>query len=260
MLQTADLVGAFPLSEEGRRAVAQISHDVMLKLIACLDAAEPVMEQVTAGSRRILAGDIQVGPSGQVIQIPAVVDFRTRAEAFLYNAKLALREIAKLFGPLHGQDFDHRFQRIRAWVEATYGPDDQLTRLLASDAPWIERVIGMRNAVDHPGSGDGTLVVENFRLLDGGQQPNIGVPSWRRDGEQPVNVAEDMKAIMDNLLTLYEDILVDGLERLRPGGPFVVYEIPEAHATRHSRSDSALECANRQRTHEVNPRLLLTGS
>lgn len=227
MLQTAELASAFPLPESAKKDLAEISHDVMLKLIACLDAAEPIIAQVAAGAEKIRAGDIPIGSGGQSIQLPAVVDLRAKAETFLYNAKLALREIARLFAPFHNQNFDHRFQRIRAWATETYGPDDPLTAQLGADAQWIERVIGMRNAVDHPGSGDGTLTVDNFRLLEPGPPLNIGVPSWQRDNEAPVSIAEDMQVIMDDLLTLYEDILIDGLERSRPDGPFVIYEVPE---------------------------------
>jgi len=32
---------------------------------------------------------------------------------------------------------------------------------------------------------------------------------------------------MHCLLTFYEDILIDGLERLATNGPFAIYEIPE---------------------------------
>ena len=146
----------------------------------------------------------------------------------LYNVKSALREIAGIFQPLYSQTFDHRFQKIRQWAESTYGATDTLTKLLVSDAAWIERVIKMRNAVDHPGSGDGTLHVENFKLVSPDPPIQVADPTWWRDGEQPSPVASDMAVINDNLLTLFEDLLCDGLLRVAPTGPITIYELPAA--------------------------------
>ena len=226
MIQTADLVGAFPLDEPKRKELIGISHDVMLKLVACLDSAEPIIQQTVEGRDKVTRGDMPVGAGGQAIQLPAVVDLRARAETFLYNVKLALREIARLFRPLHGQEFNHKYQKIRQWTEAAYGTEDPLGKMLAADATWIERMIGMRNAVDHPGTGDGVLTVENFRLVETGSSPTVAEPCWYRAPEAPVNLADDLESTMDNLLTLYEDILLDGLFRLYPNSPFTFEEIP----------------------------------
>jgi len=227
MLQTTELVQAFPISEDTRKALAGVSHSVMLKLVACLDSSEPVLQQVAQGKAQLDSGEMPVSTGGAALQLPAVLDLRARVEGFLYNCKLALREIAGLFEPFYGQRFDHRYQRITVWAAEAFGADDPLVRLLAEDAPWIERVIGMRNAVDHPGSSDGTLVVENFRIIDS-VPPVISEPSWHRDAEAPVPIADDIEAIQHNLLTLYEDILVDLLLRTAPNVPFSIYEIPEA--------------------------------
>ncbi len=199
----------------------------MLKLVACLDLAEPICQQVAQGKVQIVSGDMPISLGSAALQLPAVVDLRAKAEGFLYNCKLALREIAGLFEPFYGQRFDHRYQRITAWAAKTFGPHDRLVRLLGEDGSWIERVIGMRNAADHPGSGDGTLFVENFRIIALDPRRVIAEPSWYRGTEDPVPIADDMKAIQHNLLTLYEDILVDLLLRTAPNGPLVIYEIPE---------------------------------
>lgn len=227
MIQTADLVQAFPLDEAKKKEIIDISHDVMLKLVACLDEAEPVIQAVEEGKASIARG-IKTNAAGTAMQLPAVEDLRSHGEGFLYNVKAALREIARLFGPFYGQKFDHRFQKIRQWAEATYGPDEPLTEFLRSDAAWIERVIGMRNAVDHPGSGDGTLSVEDFKVARVKPVLEVSEPTWRREAEQASAIVSDMTMIMDNLLTLFEDILTDALTRLAPDGPMVIYEVPEA--------------------------------
>jgi hypothetical protein len=199
----------------------------MLKLVACLDEAEPIIKGVEEGKATIEGGGVKGNPAGTAIQLPAVPSLRAHVEGFPYNVKAALREIAKVFGPFYGQDFDHRFQKIRQWAESTYGPDDPLTKMLQSDAHWIEHVIGMRNAVAHPGSRDGTLFVEDFKVVQSQPKLLVAEPSWRRDAEPPNQIAHDMSVIMDNLLTLFEELLVDGLMRLAPNGPLVIYEVPE---------------------------------
>jgi hypothetical protein len=228
MLQTSELAQAFPISEDTRKALAGVSHYVMLKLVACFDLAEPIRQQVAEGKAQIDSGDMPISTGSAALQLPAVVDLRAKAEGFLYNCKLALRDIAGLFEPFYCQRFDHRYQRITAWAAETFGANDRLVRLLAENASSIKRVIDMRNAVDHPGSGDGTLFVENFRVIASAPRLVIAEPSWYRDAEAPVPIADDMKVIQHNLLTLYEDILVDLLLRTAPNGPLVIYEIPEA--------------------------------
>lgn len=227
MIQTADLVQAFPLDEAKKKEIIEISHDVMLKLIACLDEAEPIIKAVEQGKATIASG-VKTNPAGTAMQLPAVTDLRAHVEGFLYNVKAALREIARLFGPFYGQKFDHRFQKIRKWAEATYGPDDPLTAFLHADAAWIERVIGMRNAVDHPGSGAGTLFVEDFKVVGAKPALEVSEPMWRLDSEVPSAIASDMAVIVDNLLTLFEDLITDALTRLAPNGPIVIYEVPAA--------------------------------
>ena len=226
MIQTGDLVNAFLLDEAKKQAILGVSHDVMLKLSACLDDAEPIIKAVEEGKATIADG-VRANPGGTAMELPGVRDLRTRVEGFLYNVKGALREIARVFGPFYGQNFNHKFQKIRQWAESTYGADDALTKSLNADAAWIERVIGMRNAVDHPGSGDGTLFVEDFKVV---RVNPLGVtePSWWRDAESASPIADEMSVIMDNLLTLFEEFVVDGLMRLFPDGPLVIYEVPEA--------------------------------
>lgn len=224
--QTSALVAAFPLSEQKRQAAIRISHEVMLRLITCLDQAEPIQAQVRSAQEALRDAGVKFNPAGTAAQLPAVLDLRQRVESFLYAAKGALRDIGGLFEPLFGKVFDHRFHKIREWLEATYGPGDHLLAVLASDSAWIERVIAMRNAVDHPGTPS-TLHVDNFRLL-AATPPQVAEPMWRLDDGPSTPIAGDMMIVTDNLLTLFEDVLTDGLLRLQPNGPFVIYEVPEA--------------------------------
>lgn len=225
--QTTELVKAFPLCEEKRQAIIKVSHEVMLRLIACLEEAEQVVAQVQAGKDELDKKGITFNPGRTAAQLPAVIDLRRRVESFLYAGKGVLRDIGALFEPLHGKVFDHKFHKIREWLEATYGAADPLLVALASDTPWIEQILNMRNAVDHP-STPSVLHVENFTLTSVQPQPQVAEPTWRLDDGARTAIANDMPVLIDNLLTLFEDILTDGLMRLQPNGPFVIHEVPEA--------------------------------
>ncbi len=224
--QTSNLVMAFALSEEKRQAIIGISHELMLRLIACLDQADQVVAQVQAGKDELGTKGVAFNAAGTAAQLPAVVDLRLRVESFLYAAKGALRDIGALFGPFYGKNFDHKFQRVREWLQEAFGAQDQLLATLTADAPWIEQILNMRNAVDHPGTPS-ILRVENFKLIALPPRPEVTEPTWRLDDGAKTPIANDMPILIDNLLTLFEGILTDGLMRLQPNGPFVICEVPE---------------------------------
>ncbi|KAF0209030.1 MAG: hypothetical protein FD171_671 [Actinobacteria bacterium] len=227
MIQTGELLAPFGLEDPMRDAVMQVSHDLMIRLVACQNRAEHVTTGVDDGKRQLLEHGVDIQGNGLIVTLPCVLDLQANVEDFLHSAKQALRETGRLFEPFYDKRFDHRFQRIRSWAKRQFGPDDQLVVLLEDDAKWIERVISLRNAVEHPGSGDGTLIIKDFRLGSAGSPPVVIEPTWNKEGEIPVPIAADMIAIMDNILTLFEDLLCDCLLRLPSPLPLVRYEIPE---------------------------------
>ena len=223
--QTSNLVQAFPLPEEKRKAIIEISHEVMLRLIACLDQADYIVAQVEAGKKELLEKGVVFNEGGTATQLPAVVDLRQHVELFLYAAKGALRDIGALFVVFYDRRFKHRFDKAREWLEATYGPKDQLLVALKADASWIEQILNMRTAVDDPGTPS-VLNLDNFKLV-AISPPEVAPPTWRLDEGGRAAIVNDMPVLVDNLLTLFEDILADGLLRLQPTGPFVIHEVPE---------------------------------
>jgi hypothetical protein len=227
MIQTCNLLDPFQMEQTRRDAIMRIANAVMLRLVACYDRAEPVIKQVTDGKRRIEEKGVEIQAAGMVAVLPSVIDLQANVEGFLYSAKQALRELAGLFEPFYQQRFDHRFQRIRKWAEERFGKDDRLVRLLEADRDWIERLVSDRNAVEHPGGGDGTLIIQNFRVASASPPVAIVEPTWQKDPRPPSPIADDMETVMHNLLTLFEDLLCDSLLRLPSPIPLAVYEIPE---------------------------------
>jgi hypothetical protein len=100
ILQTHDLAQAFALTDQQRNDLVSVSHDVMIKLLACLERSERITKQVREGKSRVGRGDLNVQAGGRAITLPAVTELRTDVEAFLYSGKAALREIAKVFKPI----------------------------------------------------------------------------------------------------------------------------------------------------------------
>lgn len=226
-MQTQHLLGIVPFTEDTKNALFEVAFRVMKRLIVLEDVRERIGKQVDAARTAIADKGISLQAGGQAADVPAVVDLDQDAERFLYEAKLALRDIAGLFLPLHGEAFNHKYQKVRAWAEAKFGSDDVLVKTLHSDAPWIERVINMRNAVEHPTDQHAPLTIRNFVLMSAGPPWVVADPSWFMKGEQPSLMLQDMEWIATNLLTFFEDILIDGLHR-HSAFPLTVVEIAEA--------------------------------
>ena len=167
---------------------------------------------------------------GQVVELPSLVALQKDVEMFLYNAKLALRDTGGLFEPLLGQTFDHRFHKARNWAEKKLGQEAPLIQLLTADADWIERVLNLRNAVEHPRTA-GRLRVRDFHLSNVDGRTVVSPPVWWVDDEQPESISEEMEVVEHNLLTFYEELLCLLLEvqleiRPHPLAP-VICEIPD---------------------------------
>lgn len=230
VLQTQGLIQAFPLSDTSRQQVLEVAYNVMRRLIAIEAIRERIVGQVAEGKARILREGLDTQSAGRFATLPVVINIEQEVESFLHNAKLALRDIAGLFEPLYGSPaFDHKYQKIRKWAEATLGSEDPFVQVLESDGGWIDRIINMRNAIEHPTDPHAPLSVRNFQVLNKTPPWEVAEPTWFLKGEHPTAIAADLDAIADNLLTLFEDILTDGLLRLGPAGPFTIVEIPAAN-------------------------------
>ena len=230
MPQTRELARAFLFDEKTSEVLMDLSYEVMRHLIGCLDIGERIRTEVKEGRRRIATGDVKIQAGGQVAELPSLGALQNDVEMFLYNAKLALRDTGGLFTPLFGQHFDHKFHKARAWAAKEFGPDAPLTQLLDDDATWIKRVLGLRNAVEHPNTA-GQLHVRDFHLATEDGRKVVAPSIWWVDDEEPVSIAEDMEAIEHNLLTFYEELLCVLLEtrleiRPHPLSP-VICEIPD---------------------------------
>jgi hypothetical protein len=223
VLQTRELLNAFAFDSATREAIISVAFGVMRRLTTCADIAEPLIREVHAASGGATNG-LLVQSDERVVEIPGVLDLQGKAELFLYSAKLCLTDIAGLFKPLLGQDFDQNFKKAEEWARKELTADAPLRELLSAERPWITRVVEFRNGVEHPKHRAGPLKIRNFQL-DGNR---LVPPLWWQGNSAPAEIDKDMEDVLLSLLTLFEDLLAVLLAyHAWTVLPIVIAEIPE---------------------------------
>ena len=211
---------------EKRSQLTAVSFQVMQRLCACDEVRERVVGQVEAGKKAVSEG-LVLQAGGRAVVLPSVTNLHDEAERYLTAAKLALSSIARLFLPLYGQAFDHRFHKIKKWLKESRGGNDPLLELLVKDDVWIKKLLDLRNVIEHPDDPLAPLTVKNFSLVDTDQGQGVAPPIWFLNGSPVAEVAVEMNVFSHNLLTLFEDILIMGLEA-NCRTPLCIVEIPES--------------------------------
>ena len=227
-IQTQQLVSGFPLNESQKKELTNTSGEVMNHLVACLDAAESIVESIRQLADEFReSGGHKVG--AKAIQIPGVPGLRKSVESFLYHAKLALRDTGALMNPFHGQSFGHRYDRLKTWAKDSLGTQTELVELLEREEGWVDEVIRMRNTVEHPNPPEEVLTVTDFTLT--GPPDGISAleePSIQLGSEAARPVVEFLITTQDHLLNFYEALLCTLLLPLGQGMGIEIHEIPEA--------------------------------
>ena len=120
-----------------------------------------------------------------MFEVPHIIGLQERVEQYLYSVKSVLRDLAKLFEPFFGQQFSEaRYDKVLRWCVLKFGEYDDLSKLIKGDHDlWINKLVRMRNAVEHPGVHSGYLYVHNFEvaLPESGGQPQLIEPTWHAD-------------------------------------------------------------------------------
>jgi hypothetical protein len=227
-LQTRDLIGAFPLPEQVRQSLVETAFSVQARLLACHETVESLDREVREALRRIGTNGIPSEQGGRFVTIPGVPDLQAKVEVFLYQAKLAIRDIGQLYKPLVGQHFDQNFKAFADWARDAWGADDQLVQMLEGDRAWIGRTISVRDAVEHPTHRRGPLLIVNFSLASVDGRPALIQPSWSQGEESPVPILPEMTRVADHLLHFYEELLAGLLMKLEGASWLQIVEIREA--------------------------------
>jgi hypothetical protein len=169
--------------------------------------------------------------------VPHVLRLEAIVEAFLYEAKNYLRDLLDLFKVLYGctlrdasafADMKEEGQsKLVKWAIRTFGAEHDLCKLLLTEQEWTTEVVRKRNAAEHPGGRSGTLVIKNIEL-DGALAGKYLPPRWKRSGCVDSAILRDMDCILDNLLSLAEDLLVLAIRNNPISNIIEFYEIAPA--------------------------------
>jgi hypothetical protein len=197
-------------------------------LLACWQTAQEIDQQVKAHQKEVAEkGVLLVG--GGAYRVPAIPDLRPRAEIFLYQAKSVLRDLTQIFEILFNEHFGAaRFDLVVKWARQRFGLQDDLTKMLETDLSWIDRVVRMRNAVEHPGGYSGRLYIENFTAEKKNPVIEVSEPQWHLNSEPKSSIAHEMTVTVDNLLTICEQTLLLCLQKLKKDLPILIGEVPES--------------------------------
>jgi hypothetical protein len=209
------------LQDEAKSIYIEAGH----RLLRCFDTRDEL-------KRKQNEQEAEARASGnlQITHIPHLVDLDRIAEMFLYEAKNFLRNISGVFGPLGAIKFIEASalgKKAVRWAECNFGNSDRLTNFLRGHQSWINHVIRMRNAVEHPGGRSGRLYIENFKPLGN----TVQRPTWHLNEDPPLEVITDVGNLCEGLLIYAEELLALFIEKHLPEIVQIV-EIPELERNR----------------------------
>lgn len=230
-VQTSELIKFSDLSKEDQQQVGALYMSTLQpRLLKCHD----ILKRLRQALRESVASveEEQKQSQGRIMALPYVIGLEGEVESFLYETKNYLRDLLNLFRILFGfkeikasQFCDVKGKgesQITVWSKKKFAEDDDLTKLLRSEQVWVEQCVRMRDAVEHPGGFSGTLTIHNVRPHPQGLIP----PSWSRSGGAESDIFTDMETLMDNLLTIAEDLLVACIKKRLSFPNIEFYAIP----------------------------------
>lgn len=231
-VQTCELIKWADLPKEDQQSVGELyMMTLQPRLLKCFDILCRLRTALHESAAS--AANDQKQNNGRIKALPHVAGLQGEVESFLYETKNYLRDLLNVFRIFFGfnkmaasQFYDVKGKgesQIAAWSRKKFGADDDLTKFLKSEQAWIEQLVRMRDAIEHPGGWSGKLIIHNVRLHPQGFIP----PTWSRSGCPESDVFTDMETTMENLLTISEDLLVACIRKRSKYSMLAFYEIAE---------------------------------
>lgn len=232
-LQTNELVGfCTSIDKKVKEEILELFHNkIQPRVITCDEISQEITKEIMSIANSLDENGFNIQSQGRVIEVPHLTNLEPRIENYLYSYKSALRELSKLFNIFFQTEFNEaRYDKILKWSIENFGEDNELSRLIKEDhGLWIQKVIAMRNAVEHPGGYSGTLHINNFTLVPENHQnyPSVTEPTWHLNDSPQVSIAQDLLVNTTNLLEFCEDMLVVCMVNKGIPKMIRVAEIPE---------------------------------
>jgi len=204
LLQGDQVLNFFGGTQAEKDAIRRQLHQCKELLLRADTSATQVHSKIEAITEEVKLAGIPLEKGRVLKPFPHVEHLEADCSTFLVEANRAIRAISRLpslFIPLERADnnFDHLSERLTKKI----GGDEAVTKFVKSVAGGICRVVDMRNYLEHP-NGKKT-VINNFQLLP---DARLNPPTWYLSGETPVEIDNDMSAIIDFLIRVSEEMLI----------------------------------------------------
>lgn len=215
-LQTLQILKRCNASKDIQDNVGDLyMNSLQKKLLRCWEIEERFKKEFAEAVSKYNPPTVANAP----VEVPQIARLEEECHNFLYETKNFIRDLLKVVNHLYGTAFEEASEFVRAkkgsqslieFADKTFGADDGKTKMLKEAVPFIEDLINMRNAVEHPDGYNGELVIANFTL---GANRKIDEPTWHRekDGKaasKSSSIRADMETCINNLLALGEDVFV----------------------------------------------------
>jgi hypothetical protein len=224
VIQTHELLQFTTLSETEREAVVDLCQSKLKpRFLKCEEILETLQTRLDESVERVA----QQESNQRVRVIPYVEGLENEAESFAYQVKNYLRDLLGVFQTIFAcelRDAKVWYDKgLVKWARKQFGPDDPITKMLKTERPWCEEWIRLRNAIEHPGQNDGTVVIHNVKAHPNGLIP----PSWSRNAAEPTDLFTHMGVAMHNMLTLTEELIMLSAKKRCMFPMIDIFEIPE---------------------------------
>lgn len=207
-IQTSELINSSTLDKEVRDSLFSLyNFEIQPRLLECEQIYNELKNEILIITDGLNNKGLKTQSSGRVVEVPSIMRLNQRTEQFLYSAKSALRDLSKIFNLFYDTDFNEaRYDKVLTWTNRELGKESKLSKMIKNDHDlWIEKIVKMRNAIEHPGGYSGTLNIHNFEIL---ADNSVRVPSWHRNDEDRVSISDDMGVFIFNFLEFAEELLI----------------------------------------------------
>lgn len=228
-VQGEQIIGNFLVAPEKKDRAKMILFDLMGRLIRCVEIEEEINGAVANAIARQSSGEISFSQNAQVVEVPSVVNLRSKIESFLQAVRLAIDDVGRLVEPFYGVNYGHKLQKFRSWAQREFDEQHGFVIFANRWEPFVVRVLEMRDAVDHPKAGVcRTLHVADFTQRMDNNSVRLDPPRWWLDGRDKTDIGRDMTTIVEGIVRMQEELLALLFYQHIGNTPLVLEEIPEA--------------------------------
>lgn len=206
--------------------VISLLHSCKEDLLVCDRIAKSLGAEVSKVMLEVQTKGLTSEKGRALNPFPHVQNLTNECDSFLIKAKRIIKNICILPAiffelPKEDSNFEYLFKSLSPVLGIEH---HFLNEFILPNAPYIKRIIELRNSQEHPKKHKKTII-ENFRLT---ADNKFLVPQWYITEEEPCSIIEEMEAIVNYLLEIAEIMLINVvMYNIKKEIPFVIVEIPE---------------------------------